>query len=60
MSSTASVITLELEPADNERLANLCGHLDDHLRLLEKRLGVSIAGRGNVFSIEGEPDAVQA
>ncbi|AKS41846.1 PhoH family protein [Wenzhouxiangella marina] len=60
MSKPASAITLELEPADNERLANLCGHLDDHLRLLEKRLGVSIAGRGNVFSIEGEADAVQA
>ena len=60
MTQAESALTLELEPADNERLANLCGHLDDHLRLIEKRLGISIAGRGNVFSVEGEADAVQA
>jgi phosphate starvation-inducible protein PhoH and related proteins len=60
--STASetAVTLELEPIDNERLANLCGHLDDHLRLIERRLGVSIAARGNLFSVEGEADATQA
>ncbi len=60
--STASetALTLELEPVDNERLANLCGHLDDHLRLIEHRLGVSIAARGNLFSVEGEVDAAQA
>jgi len=59
-SSNASELTLELEPSDNERLANLCGQLDDHLRLIEKRLGISIAGRGNIFSLEGEPDAISA
>ena len=60
--STASetALALELEPVDNERLANLCGHLDDHLRLIERRLGVSIAARGNLFSLEGEADAVRA
>jgi phosphate starvation-inducible PhoH-like protein len=52
--------TLELEPVDNERLANLCGHLDEHLRVIESRLGVGINARGNLFSIEGEPDAVNA
>jgi len=60
MSTPESALTLELEPADNERLANLCGHLDDHLRLIEKRLGIAIAGRGNVFSVQGQTDAVQA
>ena len=59
-SDTATAITLELEPADNERLANLHGQMDEHLRLIERRLGVSIAGRGNIFSIEGEPDSVSA
>ncbi len=58
--STERALTLELEPADNERLANLCGQMDDHLRLIEKRLGITIAGRGNIFSIEGEPDSVNA
>jgi len=51
-------VTLELEPADNQRLANLCGPFDEHLRLIEKRLGVDIHSRGNLFAIEGEPDAV--
>ncbi|MEN1727395.1 MAG: PhoH family protein [Pseudomonadota bacterium] len=60
MASSETALTLELEPADNERLANLCGHLDDHLRLIEKRLGISIAGRGNIFSVQGEADAIQA
>lgn len=52
--------TFVLEPVDNERLANLCGHLDEHLALIEKRLGVSIGARGNLFSIEGDTAAVAA
>ena len=59
-SDTAAALTLELEPSDNERLANLCGTLDDHLRLIEKRLGISIAARGNLFSLEGDVDAIHA
>jgi phosphate starvation-inducible PhoH-like protein len=47
-----------LEPADTERLANLAGPFDAHLRLMELRLGVEIANRGNVFRVSGEPDAV--
>ncbi|NKI36039.1 PhoH family protein [Wenzhouxiangella sp. XN79A] len=53
-------VTLELEPADNERLANLCGPFDEHLRLIEKRLGVDINARGNLIAIQGEPDATGA
>ena len=34
--STAA-IEMALEPADNERLANLCGQFDENLRLLERR-----------------------
>ena len=47
-----------LDPADAERLANLAGPFDGHLRLIELRLGVEIASRGNVFRIVGPPDAV--
>jgi phosphate starvation-inducible PhoH-like protein len=48
-----------LEPADTERLANLAGPFDAHLRLVELRLGVEIANRGNVFRVSGaDPDAV--
>ncbi|RCX33180.1 PhoH family protein [Thioalbus denitrificans] len=51
---------LILEPADNLRLANLCGQFDEHLRQLERRLGVEINNRGNAFHIIGESDSVDA
>ena len=44
---------LSLEPADNERLAALCGPLDDHLRQVENRLGVSVHRRGSLFQVSG-------
>ncbi len=47
-----------LDPADAERLANLSGPFDAHLRLLELRNGVEIANRGNIFRITGEDTAV--
>jgi len=43
----------ELEPSDNARLANLCGPLDENLRLLESRLDVQIRRRGDTFRIHG-------
>lgn len=48
-----------LEPADNNRLANLCGQFDEHLRQIERRLNVDIASRGNRFRITGQPGAAQ-
>ncbi|MFT5138693.1 MAG: phosphate starvation-inducible PhoH-like protein [Rhodothermales bacterium] len=53
-------LTLELEPADTERLANLCGQFDQHLKQIETRLGVEIFCRGNVFSFEGDNRQVRA
>ena len=47
-----------LEPAETERLANLSGPFDGHLRMIELRLGVEIANRGNVFRVVGPPTAV--
>jgi phosphate starvation-inducible PhoH-like protein len=46
-----------LEPADNSRLANLCGQFDEHLRQIERRLNVEIASRGNRFRVTGNPGA---
>jgi phosphate starvation-inducible protein PhoH and related proteins len=56
----ATAQDLTLEPADNARLANLCGQLDEHLRQIERRLGVQIANRGNRFRVSGEPQAADA
>jgi phosphate starvation-inducible PhoH-like protein len=49
---------LRLDPPDNQRLANLCGPLDAHLREMERRLGISISNRGHDFILEGEGSAV--
>ena len=48
-----------LEPADNNRLANLCGQFDEHLRQIERRLDVEIASRGNCFRVTGQPGAAE-
>ena len=48
-----------LEPADNNRLANLCGQFDEHLRQIERRLDVEIASRGNRFRVTGKPGAAE-
>ena len=48
-----------LEPADNSRLANLCGQFDEHLRQIERRLNVEIASHGNRFRVTGRPGAAE-
>ena len=52
-------IQIELEPADTERLMNLSGQFDQHLRQLEHRLGVDLYNRGNVFQITGTAQATR-
>src|SRR3569832_266108 len=47
-------VDFTLEPADNERLANLCGQFDEHLRQVEGRLGVEVSNRGNRFRVIGD------
>lgn len=47
-----------LEPIEAERLANLNGPFDGHLRLIELRLGVEIANRGNIYRLVGPIAAV--
>jgi len=51
-----SRLEFRLEPSDNERLARLCGQFDEHLKLIENRLGVKVSNRGDLFSIDGEND----
>nr|WP_033076024.1 PhoH family protein [Thalassotalea sp. ND16A] len=49
-----------MEPVDNNRFVNLCGPLDENLRKIERRLGVEISYRGNVFKIHGKEIVCQA
>ncbi len=53
-----SYCEISLTPVDNRRLMSLCGHVDEHLRQIERRLGVEISNRGNVFQIIGNKNAV--
>jgi phosphate starvation-inducible PhoH-like protein len=46
-------LELVLSPVDNQRLANLCGALDENLRQIESELDVSIARRGERFTLRG-------
>jgi phosphate starvation-inducible protein PhoH and related proteins len=50
---------LLLAPLDNVRLVELCGPLDEHLRLIEARLGVEVRRRGNRFQLLGMPEATK-
>ena len=48
-------IDLLLSPVNNLHLANLCGALDENLRQIETALDVTIARRGERFTLRGEP-----
>ncbi|HYN13029.1 MAG TPA: PhoH family protein [Burkholderiales bacterium] len=48
-----NVAEVRLEPLDNQRLARLCGTLDENLRQIESALDVTIARRGAKFTVRG-------
>ena len=50
---------ISFDSPSNARLANLCGPLDEHLRQIERRLGVEIDNRGGQFHVIGAPPAVE-
>ncbi|CAG0945437.1 partial PhoH-like protein, partial [Gammaproteobacteria bacterium] len=51
----ARPLEVVLSPVDNQRLANLCGALDENLRQIEAAYDVAIARRGERFSVRGRP-----
>lgn len=52
-------LDIDFKPADNSRLANLCGPMNEHLRQIESRLGVEITNRNHHFQLIGEADNVK-
>ncbi len=56
----ALTTNLTLEPNDPQRLASLCGPFDQNLSHLEKRLGVHIRNRGNLFQVSGPEHRIKA
>lgn len=49
-------VELLLSPVNNTQLANLCGVLDENLRQIETAFDVSIARRGEHFTLRGEKE----
>ncbi len=47
-------------PVDNNRLAHLCGALDEHLRSIEAAFDVDIERRNESFRVEGSRRAAEA
>ena len=49
-------LDIEFTPVNNQRLANLCGALDENLRQIENTCEVTIARRGEHFTLTGAPE----
>ena len=57
---TADVASRTLRFDDNRLCAPLFGQHHEHLALIEQRIPVTLASRGNLVTINGEPGAVEA
>ena len=53
------ILRHQFAPPDNERLAQVCGPTDEHLRTIEIALGVRIAHRHEQFKIEGPKEGAR-
>jgi phosphate starvation-inducible PhoH-like protein len=52
-------LTVVLTPDDPRRLARVGGQFDEHLRQIERQLGIRISNRGNRFELAGPDSAAQ-
>lgn len=59
MATEQSTQRLTLEPDNTYRLANLCGHQNEHIHQIENSLALQIRHRGNVFQLSGAADSVK-
>jgi phosphate starvation-inducible protein PhoH and related proteins len=58
--SKITTVEFNLEPANNQRLASICGPFDDNIKQLERRMGVEINHRSNSFSVVGQAHTAEA
>ncbi len=52
-------LEVTLQPLDNERLANLCGPLDENLRQIEAAFDIAIGRRGEHCRLTGDTAAIR-
>jgi phosphate starvation-inducible protein PhoH and related proteins len=55
---TTHTLSLSLVPDNAQRLANLCGRLNEHIRQIENFLPLKIQQRGNLFQLSGTETAI--
>ena len=56
MSSETITRRVDLQPDDASRIQAFCGLHNENIKLVERRLGVEIRGRGNRFELTGPAD----
>jgi phosphate starvation-inducible PhoH-like protein len=54
-----TTLSFLLEPDNPAALANLCGQLNEHILLMEERLGIEVLHRGNHVQLIGDPETCQ-
>ena len=59
MSAQVEVRDIPLDGADNARLANFAGPMEQNLRHVEERLGVEVRRRGHQLQVYGAPGSVE-
>ena len=59
MNSPTQPVTFLLDPEDNQRLADLCGEHNAHLKQVEEGFGVRISHRGHLFCVDGSDQDVR-
>lgn len=55
---TTHTLSLTLVPDNAQRLATLCGRLNEHIHQIETSLALKIQQRGNVFQLSGTESAI--
>ena len=50
---------LTLLPDNSQRLSNLCGRLNENIKIIENTLSLRIQQRGNVFCLQGTKKAIR-
>src|SRR5690606_2308588 len=60
LTAQVAVRELSLEAADNTRLGNFAGPMEQNLRHVEERLGVEVRRRGHRLQVFGPPGIVDS
>lgn len=60
MNTSTDIQRFTLDSFEAARFANLCGQYDEHLRLIEQRLDITIRNRGEQFELLGSREQTRA